>query len=211
VPLIAAQRAAPILRYVRWTFLAVGVVTLGTVAYSLLDAKVFQVYENWRLNNAAAVSLPSSSRSMPLPVSLTKQDQTRRSTVTAGEMLGRIEIPRIGVNAIVVEGTSAHDLRRAAGHVAGTALPGEEGNVAIAAHRDTFFRELRRIQPQDDITLTTLNGVFHYRVDFAKVVGVDDVDVLRDSNEELLTLVTCYPFYYVGPAPERFVVRAHKL
>ncbi|MGD0791897.1 MAG: class D sortase [Terriglobales bacterium] len=93
----------------------------------------------------------------------------------------------------------------------GTPLPGQPGNVALAGHRDTFFRALRNIGKGDEITLETLSGLYRYRVDSTKVVDPGETRVLDNSNDAILTLVTCYPFSFVGPAPKRFVVRAHKL
>ena len=93
----------------------------------------------------------------------------------------------------------------------GTPLPGQQGNVAITGHRDTFFRPLRNIRKDDEITLTTLSGSYRYRVDSTKVVEPEDTEVLDDSDDAILTLVTCYPFYFVGPAPKRFIVRAHRI
>jgi sortase A len=125
--------------------------------------------------------------------------------------LGRIEISSIGLAAMILEGTDRRTLRRAVGHIPGTPLPGQPGNVVITGHRDTFFRGLRNIHKDDEITLTTLNGSFRYRVDSTRVVEPEDTRVLDHSDGAILTLVTCYPFYYVGPAPKRFVVRAHRL
>ena len=125
-----------------------------------------------------------------------------------GLPIGRIDIPRIGLSAVVVEGDSARSLRLAAGHIPGTALPGQPGNAAIAGHRDTFFRSLRNIRPQDWISVTTLYGSYKYSVESTRVVSPGDVQVLNSSSAPTLTLVTCYPFYFVGPAPRRFIVRA---
>ena len=125
--------------------------------------------------------------------------------------MGRIEIARIGLAAMILEGTDGRTLRRAVGHIPGTPLPGQQGNVAIAGHRDTFFRPLRNIQHDDEITLTTLDGTYRYLVDSTQVVAPEDTQVLDDSGDTILTLVTCYPFYFVGPAPKRFIVRAHKI
>jgi sortase A len=94
------------------------------------------------------------------------------------------------------------------GHIPGTALPGDSGNVGLAAHRDTFFRRLRDIRPDDEIVLTTPDGTFRYTVEGTKVVEPGDVWVLDPTEEPALTLVTCYPFTYVGSAPQRFIVRA---
>jgi sortase A len=112
---------------------------------------------------------------------------------------------------MILEGTDARTLRRAVGHIPGTAFPGQPGNVAIAGHRDTFFRALRNVRLDDEIILATLDGSYRYRVDSIKVVGPEDTKVLDHSSNDILTLVTCYPFYFVGPAPRRFIVRAQKI
>jgi sortase A len=122
--------------------------------------------------------------------------------------VGRIEIPRLRVSAIIKTGTDARTLQLAVGHIPGTALPGERGNVGLAAHRDTFFRRLRDIQSDDEIRLTTPEGTYTYRVARTDVVDPHDVWVLDPMDHPALTLVTCYPFSYVGDAPQRFIVRA---
>jgi sortase A len=112
---------------------------------------------------------------------------------------------------IVAEGTTSKVLRHAVGHIAGTALPGQAGNIGIAGHRDSFFRPLRNIQQEDVIELTTARGIYRYRVVSTKVVKPEDTAVLDSDGREILTLVTCYPFYFVGSAPERFIVRAERV
>lgn len=112
---------------------------------------------------------------------------------------------------MVMEGIDSRTLRHAVGHIPGTALPGLQGNVGIAGHRDTFFRELQSLRKEDEITLTTLHGSYRYRVDSTLVVEPREIWVLKDTGEAILTLVTCYPFNYVGPAPQRFIVRARKI
>jgi sortase A len=123
-------------------------------------------------------------------------------------LVGRIELPRVGVSAIAREGVGAGTLRRAVGHVPRTALPGARGNAAFAGHRDTFFRGLRDVRPGDVVTVTTPSGMFRYIVREARIVLPSDVSVLDPTSQPTLTLVTCYPFTYLGPAPKRFVVRA---
>jgi sortase A len=125
-------------------------------------------------------------------------------------VVGSLEIPRIGVSVMVVEGVDNSDLKRAAGHIPGTALPWESGNVGIAGHRDTFFRPLRSIERDDKITVTTLQGTYRYRVVSTRVVGPKDIQVLSPAGRDSLTLVTCFPFGYVGSAPKRFIVRAER-
>ncbi len=123
-------------------------------------------------------------------------------------VLGRIEIPRIGVSAIVREGDDDTTLTVAVGHVPGTARPGERGNMALAGHRDSFFRALRHIQVADVIHVRTPSRGYEYRVDSTEVVGAEETRVLDPTGEAVLTLVTCYPFGYLGHAPNRFIVHA---
>ncbi len=136
---------------------------------------------------------------------------TGRPAVEMGALNGRLEVVRLGVSVMVVEGTSSTALRRAAGHISGTAYPGGPGNVGIAAHRDTYFRPLRNVRKDDVITLTTAAAEYRYRVVSTKVVEPDDTSVLDSSGDEVLTLVTCYPFYFIGSAPRRFIVRAQRI
>jgi sortase A len=128
-----------------------------------------------------------------------------------GGLVGRMEITRLGISVAIAEGTDHATLRRAAGHILGTALPGRSGNVGIAGHRDTLFRPLRNIREDDVITLTTLQGEYRYRVVSTKIVSPSDVAVLNPDGHEILTLVTCHPFYFVGPGPNRFIVRAERV
>lgn len=125
-----------------------------------------------------------------------------------GALLGRVDLPRTGVSAIVLEGDTSTVLAQAAGHVPGTAYPGDDGNVVLAGHRDSLFRGLRGVALGDVATLVTPSGARRYVVDSIELVRPDDVRVLAPSDRPTLTLVTCYPFVYVGSAPLRFVVRA---
>lgn len=122
--------------------------------------------------------------------------------------LAVLRIPRIGLEAPVLEGTDEWTLNRAVGHVADTAGPGDDGNCAIAGHRDGFFRRLKDVAVGDDVELDTIRGVELYRVERIWIVEPADVSVLGRTAARALTLVTCYPFYFVGSAPHRFIVRA---
>jgi sortase A len=126
----------------------------------------------------------------------------------ARALVGRIEVPRLKLSAVAREGVDVRTLRGSIGHVPGTALPGDTGNAAFAAHRDTFFAPLRDIRAGDDIVVTTPTAVHRYSVLRTRVVEPSDVSVLRPSDGRRLTLVTCYPFDYVGSAPKRFIVVA---
>jgi sortase A len=197
----------------RWFFLALGIALLGVVGYAFLDAKLFQERESKRLNQAMKPSAELSVEIRPqaVPVTSSSVADSQHMNVAPGAAIGRIEISRIGIDVIIVEGIDGKTLRRGVGHVTGTALPGEPGNVAIAGHRDTFFRALRNVRQDDEVIITALDGTYRYQVDWVKVVDDDAAQVLSDSDESILTLVTCYPFYFVGPAPKRFIVRAHKI
>ena len=135
----------------------------------------------------------------------------KREMPAEGSVLAELTIPRLQFSSIVIEGDSAHDLRVAPGHIPGTALPGDSGNVGIAGHRDTVFRPLRMIRGSDVITLTTSRGAARYRVVSTKIVSPHDVGVLYPTSVDTLTLVTCYPFDFVGAAPNRFIVQARRV
>jgi sortase A len=204
----------------RYFFFALAILALGYSAYAVLDARLFQAYQNRRFQRALSAKAPPPAGDQRLQPSLLPPDVAEASPARAanrvmggseGTPLGRIEISSVGLAAIILEGTESGTLRRAVGHVPGTALPGQPGNVALAGHRDTFFRGLRKIQNGDEITLTTLDGVTRYLVDSTQVVEPSSTTVLDSSEDAILTLVTCYPFSYVGSAPKRFIVRAHKV
>lgn len=127
------------------------------------------------------------------------------------DVVGSLQIPRLGIDVMVREGDDEATLAHAVGHLPSSPLPGSPGNIALAGHRDTFFRPLREIKVNDRIALTTREGSFEYQVESLKIVSPSDVSVLQASAEPTLTLVTCYPFYYVGSAPKRFIVRARQI
>lgn len=179
-----------VLRWLQYTLFALAIVLLGAFAIDKISSWTFQ-----RQANAAL----EAERANPA------------QRIERGDVIGRVEVDRLGVSVAVVEGADEGDLAHAAGHLIGTAFPGQPGNAAIAAHRDTFFRPLRKIRPNDTIRVSTPEGDFHYRVAWTRIVTPDDVAVLRPSRAQELTLITCYPFYYVGEAPQRFIVRAKRV
>lgn len=122
-----------------------------------------------------------------------------------GSALGTIEIPEAGIDAVILEGIDPAALRRGVGHFPGTGLPGKPGNFALAAHRDTFFRGLRDLQVGHRVQITTPQGTFIYRIERTRIVEPTAIEVLDDRAVPSLTLITCYPFGYLGPAPQRFV------
>jgi LPXTG-site transpeptidase (sortase) family protein len=135
----------------------------------------------------------------------------RHRLVGRGEALADLSIPRVRLSAVVLQGSDARTLRRGPGHLENTAFPDEPGNVVIAGHRDTFFRPLRDVKVSDDVILRTPYGDFQYRVESTRVTTARDLSVLAPAARPVLTLITCYPFWVFGEAPDRFVVRATRV
>lgn len=185
-----------ILCWSRNAFLFTGFLALSYVGLVLLDVWLYQA-EQARLFE------------LVLKERVLVRARSPGITVSEGSPLGRIEIHSVGLTVMILEGIDEETLQRGVGHIPGTPLPGQKGNIALAGHRDTFFWGLRNIQVSDEITLTTLSGSSRYRVDSIKIVNPDETEVLWDGGDDILTLVTCYPFNFVGSAPKRFIVRAH--
>ena len=154
-------------------------------------------------------------------VRLDRSLRTRQATPNAshpahrllnhGDVVGRLTIPRLHVSVMVFEGDDAAILKQGAGRIPSTSLPHENGNLGIAAHRDTYFRPLRLIRPHDLIEFTTPEGVSRYTVTDTEIVRPSDIEVLAKVPGRDLTLVTCYPFYYLGSAPKRWIVHAKQI
>jgi len=125
-----------------------------------------------------------------------------------GDAVAKLVIPRLDTQLYVVEGDGTKELRRGPGHLMGTAMPGSKGNCVIAGHRDTHFRVLKDIRKGDDILLETTRGEFLYRVKTTRIVSPNNTSALEPTSDPQLNLITCYPFFYVGSAPKRFVVEA---
>jgi sortase A len=136
---------------------------------------------------------------------------TQSAPLGRNALIGRLTIPRLHLNTTVREGTGEDILTLAAGHMRGTALPGGKGNVAVAGHRDTLFSGLAGIRKNDVIEFETLQGRYEYQVDSTEVVTPEDVSVVKPGAHPELTLITCYPFDYIGPAPDRFIVKARQI
>jgi sortase A len=177
------------------SLLGAGIAMLGWCAFIVGEAWMVQTAASRQLRDRAVARKSSAAASRPRPV-------------PRGAPLAQLQIPRLGLSAVVLEGDDDRTLRLGPGHISGTPLPGQTGNVAIAGHRDTFFRPLRRIQVGDEITLVAWDGRFRYRVSSLRVVRPTDLTVLSPTVRPSLTLVTCYPFSMIGHAPDRFIVRA---
>ncbi len=148
----------------------------------------------------------------PPPVKVTmevdKSAAPRVRRLATGDVIGRLEMPSLHIGTTVLEGSDDRTLARGSGHIEETPLPGEPGNVGIAGHRDTVFRPLKRAKAGDPLTLTTADAIYRYRVTRTFIVDPDDVYVLDPTPDPTLTLVTCYPFEFIGHAPRRFIVQA---
>jgi len=127
----------------------------------------------------------------------------------SGTVLGQFDVPRLGLSYVLLEGTDNRTLDRSVGHVEGTGLVGSRGNIAIAGHRDRHFRKLEWIHRDDQIVLTSRDGArYVYRVEWSRLFNPGDIEVLDESHGPAVTLITCFPFEYVGSAPLRLIVRA---
>jgi sortase A len=189
-------------------FFACAILLLGYCGFALVDAWIFQRRESRELDRLLR-DRQAASQGTPQPGPSTAPKGA--SAVAIDGLIGRLEIPRLLLSDVVVEGVDRTTLQRAVGHIPGTALPGHAGNVGLAGHRDTFFRSLKDVKIKDEVQLSTLAGNFNYEVESLRVVDPDNVGVLAPSGHNVLTLVTCYPFYFVGPAPKRWIVTARQV
>ena len=191
-----ATRGRPFLGWTRRFLFIAGALAILYVAVTVLHARFYQEAANNILEQQMHAK---------------EQDSPHLSGAVAkeGDLLGRIEIPRLGMKVAIVEGTTSQTLRLGVGHIKGTASPGERGNIGIAGHRDTFFRALKGIRVSDEIQIQTAAGLSRYAVNWVRIVSPGDIEVLDPSDKSSVTLVTCYPFHFIGAAPQRFIVRAH--
>jgi sortase A len=210
-----------------WFFLLAGLAAVDVFVWVNTSTLLYQAYEDWSFDQTLRGLKPSPKGFASdefswlfggrnkLDAKVDSPELPRSSEPVPAErpplpemLLGRLRIPRLHVAAMVREGADSGTLRTAIGHIPGTALPGRMGNVGLAGHRDTFFRALRNIEKDDTIDFETDTGTYRYAVQSTRIVSPRDVSVLTAAGGRVLTLVTCYPFYYVGSAPKRFIVRA---
>jgi len=178
--------------------LLAGILGVGIWTWSMLHTAVSQREASRRFDEQMRNAPPPRAREIP-------------PAPKPGALIGRLVIPHLNLRAMVREGTDYRTLDIALGHVRGTAMPGAAGNVAIAGHRDTLFRCLKDITKDDRIVFETTYGTYTYSVENTLIVKPKDVGVLAPGSESQITLVTCYPFYYVGAAPDRFIVQGRLL
>jgi sortase A len=194
------NRMARLRPWLAWTFLVFGLTCITWCGWVLAKEKSFQNEQSGVLERELSPSPSIQLASSVVP-----------SAAVAPNLIGRLEIPRVKLSAMVVEGDDEGTLNVAVGHLPDTPFPWQSGNSALAGHRDTFFRPLKDVHVGDEIVLTSLHGELHYRVDRTVIVDPQDLSVLKPSSKPTLTLVTCFPFFYVGHAPRRFVVQASRL
>jgi sortase A len=185
----------------------------GSLAYCFTVYFAADWYQSQQRARFEAASSADYSQNTSLggsaqPAPMIRNVKAELPASPASGPLGMIEIPRLGISSVIEEGTDSKTLLLAVGHMSGTALPGADGNVVLTAHRDTFFRKLGRLQLGDMINIASVKNSYRYRVESMSVVSPSDVYVTKASTGKTLTLITCFPFHYIGPAPMRFVVRA---
>jgi sortase A len=195
-----ASSSTRVAKWVEFCLWALGCLALGYCAFLWGRAQYDQAEGNWALEHA----LPGDPMRVAGP---SKRPPDRAE----GSLVGRIDIPRLDLSAVVFEGTTDDTLARGVGHLRGSAGPGERGNLVLAGHRDTFFRELRNIREGEEVNIKGPQGEFEYKVESTTIVNPDQTEVLEPGNGDTLTLITCYPFRYIGNAPQRFIVRASKV
>ena len=194
------RRAHLVLRWMERLLVAGGLAVLTWCTYVYIDAHISQrrALDTLEQRRVAGSHQPPAAAEAPAVSSI----------VAAGAPLATLSIPRLHLSAVVFEGSDHRTLRHGPGHIEHTARPGESGNIGIAGHRDTFFRPLRQAQVGDEILLDTPDARWRYQVTSVRIVSPHEMQVLDPTAEPTLTLVTCYPFWFVGNAPMRFVVHA---
>ncbi|HKB12237.1 MAG TPA: class D sortase [Vicinamibacterales bacterium] len=193
-----------LLKWIERGLLATGVVLAAWCAAVLVEARFHQsvaVSDRLVVTQTAVPVLPGDSgTAAPRPAA--------PSAPAAGSLIARLEAPSVRMTTNVLQGSDDGTLRRGAGHIEDTPLFGQPGNIGIAGHRDTVFRPLRNIKVGDPLHITTHDRTFQYRVSRTLIVGPDEVYVLDPTQHPTVTLVTCYPFDFIGHAPKRFIVQA---
>lgn len=184
-------------KFASYALMAGGVVLLFLGARDVFEARIGQT-EARRAFEKVGLSKPSPFIA----------GEKSRPRIPLGDAIAKLMIPRLNTELYVVEGDGGTELRRGPGHVEGSAMPGQDGNCIIAGHRDTHFRVLKDIRKGDEIVLQTGGGQYTYRVKGTQVVLPSNTSSLKPTDRAELHLITCYPFYYLGSAPKRFVVDA---
>ena len=207
-------RPSRALRSVSLFLIVTGLALIAWPVYVATDSAFAQWSGRRQLAHAvqAAQTTPSKAtvrEAQDETIVVRKSGTTPDSTVAPGTVLGQFEVPRLGLSYVLLEGTDNRTLDRSVGHVEGTGLPGSAGNIGVAGHRDRHFRKLEWIHRDDQIVLTAPGGArYVYRVEWSRLFKPGDIQVLDESMGPAITLITCFPFEYVGSAPLRLIVRA---
>jgi sortase A len=194
--------------------LAGGICLLAWPVFVVADSAYVQWSGKRQLERAAqaaafAQSRPAARQTSTETIVVRKPGSAPATSVPPGSVLGSIDVPRLGLSYVLLEGTDDRTLDKSVGHVEGTAAVGSAGNISVAGHRNTHFRKLEWIHRDDDIVVTAPNGArYNYRVEWIRLFKPADIQVLDASHGPALTLITCFPFEYVGSAPLRLIVRA---
>jgi sortase A len=186
-----------ILRIAQWLSLRIGLALLAYAGGTALYAGIYQRYQSRLFDQQIAAPPIIKPAAFAKPVDLQE-----------GDLIGKLEIPRIRIAVMVLQGMEEKTLLLGAGHVPGTPLPGAQGNVVLAAHRDTYFRKVAGIRSGDRIRFVTVRESHEYVVSSTEIVDPEDTRAMESQGREELTLITCFPFYFVGSAPKRFIVHA---
>jgi len=197
----AARQAASVLQLMNKAALLLGA---GLVAWPLV-VSVESAYAQWSGERELAKASGPERETIVGPA---HRAISRPGAKARGSVLGKLEVPRLKLSYVLLEGADDRTLDKSIGHVEGTAIIGEGGNISIAGHRNTHFRKLEWIRRDDVIVLTSPSGTFRYRVEWMRLHTPKDLEVLDASHGPAVTLITCFPFEYVGHAPMRFIVRA---
>jgi len=197
-------RRRALLCVIRWLQRAMILAAAACAAWLFVawkDATFFQLYARTELRDLVTDTRGPQTGLPDAPAPLHRVES----------VIGVLDVPRLALSVVAVEGDDERTLRVAAGHLPDTPLPWQEGNASFAGHRDTFFRALRELRVGDDLELATTHGTFRYRVTRTLIVAPSDVSVLEPGDATALTLITCYPFTFLGAAPLRFVVQAERV
>jgi sortase A len=220
--------------WIEYSLLLAGIVGVGLWSASIAIPAIWQDWENWVFDRdvqgqTASIGEYLAARTDQIARGLEKSLGMHRtperssagsaasvppppqSTIRRNSLIGRLAIPRLHLRAMVREGTGNDTLSLTAGHIPGTALPGQRGNFSVAGHRDTLFRGMGELRKNDLIEFDTVDSSYVYEVTSTQIVGPADVSVLKPGTYPEITLVTCYPFHFIGSAPQRFIVKAREL
>lgn len=207
----------PLLNLAANVLIFAGTACVLAFVWAMLDGMYYQYSQKLQFDAEIASGDRGIQEATPVPAALPQPQSNTGHRLLPGLpklmdrdplLIGKLEVPRIGLSVMVREGVDDETLRRAAGHVPSTALPGEPGNLVILGHRDTYFRGLHRLEKGDAVIVSTLRGRFTYQIESMQVMDPGGIHLDAPASESIATFITCFPFKYIGPAPQRFVARA---